>query len=136
MWDDYANVGTNMKRLSSRILLTVVMSFFVASALAAGVKLLTATGKITQIDQHARMIAFSGQGSGGGSLPTVGGGTITMPDSSYDVTLTTSVGKDTVIKVGGIVATLKDIHVSDIVTIHYYQTPDGVVKIKDIIKKK
>jgi hypothetical protein len=128
----------SVKTLVRGISIIMVISFISASAtLLAQSKTLTATGKVTAINLQKQTISFSGQGTGGGTMQTPGGGTLVMPDS-YDVQLTGVVDNNAVIKIGDTPATLKDIHVGDTVTIRYLPSGSSgsAVVVKAIRKKK
>ena len=69
-------------------------------------------------------------------MHTAGGGTITLP-GSFDVTVKGVVDKNTAIKVEGKVATLKDLHEGDTITIRYIQPDDGgSIQVREITEKK
>lgn len=126
----------SVKRFVRGILMITVISFISANAtLLAQSKALTATGTVTAINLQKQIISFSGQGTGGGTMQTAGGGTLVMP-GSYDVQLTAIVDKNAVIKVGTTPATLKDIHVGDTVTIRYLQSVSSGSTVVKAIKKK
>jgi Cu/Ag efflux protein CusF len=106
-----------MKRSVVMALVVVMVSFFLVGVVVAEEKgkMETASGKVTSIDPQGKAITINAM----------------VGNQALDVG--TAVDKDTVIKVGGKTATLKDIKVGDTVTIRYLRSND--LYAKEIIKK-
>lgn len=106
-----------MKRSAAVVLVVVMVAFFLAGAAVAAEKgkMETATGKVTAIDPQGKAITINAM----------------VGKEAMDVG--TAVDKDTVIKVGGKTASLKDIKVGDTVTIRYLRSND--LYAKEITKK-
>jgi len=102
-----------MKRPVVVVCLMVAVSFFLANAVMAAeaVKTETKTGKVTSIDPQGKAITISAKAG----------------KEALDVGVI--VDKDTMIKVKGKAATLKDIKVGDTVTIRYVRSNDLYAKV-------
>ena len=107
-----------MKNITKVVLVLLALSFFLAGTAMAAEKgkMETATGKVTAIDPEGKGIVI---------------GVKSITPDLLDVGCV--IDKDTVIKVNGKKATLKDIKVGDTVTIRYLRSSD--LFAKEIIKK-
>ena len=100
-----------MKRSVATICAASVMSLFLATALTVGeLGKLEATGKVISIDPYGKSITISAK---------VGAKTMEVE---------TIIDKNTLIKVKGSRATLRDIDVGDTVTVRYIKADDFYAK--------
>ena len=102
-----------MKRWVLTAFVLLAVPFFLANLVTAAEtgKMATATGKVTSIDPQGAAI------------------TISVNIGKEGMVVGTTVDKDTMVKVGGKPATLKDIQVGDTVTIRYLKSDNLYAKV-------